>query len=96
MDNVKLVAISSASMIGFLLPFMTSAALFTMSPFASYMASSGMGIIPYDDPHNLYIVGGRPFPKELRPLINSDLVIAIGFDMVEYDPVIWNAVRNNY
>ena len=48
------------------------------------------GIVPYDDPHNLYIVGGRPFPKELRPLINSDLVIAIGFDMVEYDPVIWN------
>ena len=48
------------------------------------------GIIPYDDPHNLYIVGGKPFPKELRPLINSDLVIAIGFDMVEYDPVIWN------
>jgi len=48
------------------------------------------GILPYDDPNNLFIVGGRPFPIELRPLIHSDLVIAIGFDMVEYDPIIWN------
>ncbi len=48
------------------------------------------GILPYDDPNNLFIVGGRPFPIEMRPLIHSDLVIAIGFDMVEYDPVIWN------
>jgi acetolactate synthase-1/2/3 large subunit len=48
------------------------------------------GILPYDDPKNLFIVGGRPFPIELRPLMRSDLVIAIGFDMVEYDPVIWN------
>ncbi len=48
------------------------------------------GILQYDDPNNLFVVGGRPFPIELRPLIHSDLIIAIGFDMVEYDPVIWN------
>lgn len=48
------------------------------------------GIVPYDDPANFFVVGGRPYPNKLRPLINSDLIIAIGFDMVEYDPVIWN------
>ncbi len=48
------------------------------------------GILPYEDPNNFFIVGGRPYPIKLRPLINSDLIISIGFDMVEYDPVIWN------
>jgi len=48
------------------------------------------GIISFDDPMNFFVVGGRPYPNKLRPLINSDLIIAIGFDMVEYDPVIWN------
>ncbi|MCL4350225.1 MAG: acetolactate synthase large subunit [Candidatus Thermoplasmatota archaeon] len=48
------------------------------------------GMLPYDHPLNLFTIGGRPFPMELRPLIHSDLVIAVGFDIVEYDPVIWN------
>ncbi len=48
------------------------------------------GIVPYDNPNNFFVVGGVPYPQKLRPLINSDLILAIGFDMVEYDPVIWN------
>ncbi len=57
-------------------------------PFVStFMAK---GILPYDHDRNLFVVGGKPFEKSLRPLISSDLVIAIGFDMVEYDPAIWN------
>ncbi len=57
-------------------------------PFVStFMAK---GILPYDNPRNLFVVGGKPFEQKLRPLLASDLVIAIGFDMVEYDPVTWN------
>lgn len=48
------------------------------------------GILPFDHPKNLFAVGGKPYPKGMRPLHSSDLIIAIGFDLVEYDPVIWN------
>ena len=48
------------------------------------------GILPYDHPKNLFAVGGKPYPKGMRPLHSSDFIIAIGFDLVEYDPVIWN------
>lgn len=49
------------------------------------------GILPFDHPNNLFTVGGHPYKEELRPLHHADLVIAIGFDLVEYDPVVWNA-----
>ncbi len=48
------------------------------------------GILPFDHPRNLFTVGGHPYPEELRPLHNADLIIAVGFDLVEYDPVVWN------
>lgn len=51
------------------------------------------GILPFAHPRNLFSVGGTPYPEGLRPLHASDLVIAIGFDLVEYDPVNWNADR---
>ena len=60
----------------------------TNLPFVStFMAK---GILPYDHDRNLFVVGGRPFENRMRPLLASDLIIAIGFDMVEYDPVTWN------
>lgn len=49
------------------------------------------GILPFDHPRNLFSVGGKPYPEGLRPLHASDLVVAVGFDLVEYDPVNWNA-----
>lgn len=51
------------------------------------------GIVPFEHPRNLFSVGGKPYPPGLRPLHASDLVIAVGFDLVEYDPVTWNADR---
>ncbi len=51
------------------------------------------GILPFDHPRNLFTVGGKPYPEGLRPLHSSDLVIAIGFDLVEYDPINWNSDR---
>ncbi len=51
------------------------------------------GIVPFDHPRNLFIVGGKPYPPGMRPLHSSDLVIAVGFDLVEYDPITWNRDR---
>lgn len=48
------------------------------------------GIVPFEHPRNLFIVGGKPYPVGMRPLHSSDLVIAVGFDLVEYDPITWN------
>ncbi len=48
------------------------------------------GVVPFDHPMNQFTVGGKPYPPGLRPLHASDLVIAVGFDLVEYDPVTWN------
>lgn len=52
------------------------------------------GILPYDHPRNLFSVGGKPYPPGLRPLHEADFVIAIGFDLVEYDPETWNHDRS--
>ena len=52
------------------------------------------GVIPFNHPMNLFVVGGKPYPPGMRPLHASDLVIAVGFDIVEYDPVIWNSDRS--
>ncbi len=51
------------------------------------------GLVPFEHPCNLFSVGGEPYPPGMRPLHASDLVIAVGFDLVEYDPVTWNADR---
>lgn len=51
------------------------------------------GVVPFDHPGNLFSVGGKPYPPGLRPLHASDLIIAVGFDLVEYDPVTWNSDR---
>jgi acetolactate synthase-1/2/3 large subunit len=42
------------------------------------------GILEFDHPRNLFTVGGDPYTIDLRPLANADLVIAVGFDRVEY------------
>jgi acetolactate synthase-1/2/3 large subunit len=52
------------------------------------------GMLPFDHPRNLFTVGGTPYKEGLRPLGAADLVIAIGFDLVEYDPATWNRDRN--
>lgn len=54
----------------------------------TYMAK---GILPFEHPRNLFTVGGQPLAMGLRPLHEADLIIAIGFDIVEYDPMTWNS-----
>ncbi|QWI73012.1 acetolactate synthase large subunit (plasmid) [Bacillus mycoides] len=48
------------------------------------------GFLPFEHPLNLFAIGGRPTTEGLLPLTTSDLVITIGFDLVEYDPETWN------
>ncbi|OKP67713.1 hypothetical protein A3842_27960 [Paenibacillus sp. P3E] len=53
----------------------------------TYMAK---GILPFDHPNNLFAVGGTTGSDRLLPLLEADLVIAVGYDLIEYDPVVWN------
>ncbi len=50
----------------------------------------GKGAMPWTSPMNLLTVGVLPRDYELAGLDESDLVICIGFDFVEYDPRSWN------
>jgi acetolactate synthase I/II/III large subunit len=50
----------------------------------------GKGTIPWTSPVSLLTIGVLPGDYELGGLDESDLVICIGFDFVEYDPRSWN------
>ncbi|GGI17915.1 acetolactate synthase large subunit [Gottfriedia solisilvae] len=53
----------------------------------SFMAK---GILPFEHPRNLFTIGGATYSNLLHPLRNADLVISIGFDIVEFEPTTWN------
>src|SRR3989475_140242 len=50
----------------------------------------GKGTMPWTSPMNLLTIGVLPQDYELARLDESDLVICVGFDFVEYDPRSWN------
>jgi len=50
----------------------------------------GKGTMPWTSPMNLLTIGVLPRDYELARLDESDLVICVGFDFVEYDPRSWN------
>lgn len=50
----------------------------------------GKGAIPWTSPMNLLTIGVLPRDYELAGLDDSDLVICVGYDFVEYDPRSWN------
>lgn len=49
------------------------------------------GIIPYDNPYSLWTVGIPQRDFQNKILEDADLVIAVGYDIVEYAPAKWNA-----
>src|SRR2546427_182848 len=51
----------------------------------------GKGAIPWTSPMSLLTIGILPRDHELAGLDDSDLVICVGYDFVEYDPRSWNA-----
>ena len=50
----------------------------------------GKGTIPWTSPVSLFTIGVLPGDYELAGLDESDLVVCVGFDFVEYDPRSWN------
>ncbi len=50
----------------------------------------GKGAIPWTSPMSLLTIGILPRDHELAGFDDSDLVICMGYDFVEYDPRTWN------
>ncbi|MGD0057364.1 MAG: acetolactate synthase large subunit [Methanomassiliicoccales archaeon] len=48
------------------------------------------GILPFDDRHSLHSVGRRTHDFMRKAFEAADLVIAVGYDAIEYQPVFWN------
>ncbi len=49
------------------------------------------GVIPCDSPYSLWTVGIPQFDYVDSVLADADLIIAVGYDIVEYNPVKWNS-----
>ena len=54
----------------------------------------GKGIVPDSDPLSLYTIGfpGRDYAA--RVVEQADVVVAVGYDFVEYAPCLWNPYRD--
>jgi acetolactate synthase-1/2/3 large subunit len=50
----------------------------------------GKGLIDYEDPHGIGVVGLQNRDYELAGFDEADVVITVGYDLVEHDPVNWN------
>ncbi len=50
----------------------------------------GKGAVPRSDPHCLYTIGLQGGDYANRAIDESDLVICVGYDLVEYSPAYWN------
>ena len=49
------------------------------------------GVIPFDDPYSMWTIGIPQKDYVDVILEQADLVIAVGYDIVEYAPAKWNA-----
>ena len=50
----------------------------------------GKGAVPRTDPHCMFTVGLQAKDYAVHLLNQADLVIAVGYDLVEYHPSLWN------
>ena len=53
----------------------------------------GKGVIPRDDPHCLFTMGLQARDHITCEMEKADLVICVGYDLVEYHPRFWNIGR---
>ncbi|MEZ5826052.1 MAG: acetolactate synthase large subunit [Geminicoccaceae bacterium] len=53
----------------------------------------GKGAVSLDDPHCLFTVGLQGKDHVLDAFYKADLIIAVGYDLVEYAPSFWNKGR---
>ena len=48
------------------------------------------GIIPFDDPYSMWTIGIPQKDYQNQILADADLILAVGYDLVEYAPQKWN------
>jgi len=53
------------------------------------------GCVDYDKSYCLFTIGLGAKDRVMNVLDKSDLIITLGFDMVEYPPGLWNSERNH-
>ncbi len=54
----------------------------------------GKGAIPDDNPLSLYAIGLQSHERVSKAFELADLILAIGYDLVEYAPSIWNPLND--
>jgi acetolactate synthase-1/2/3 large subunit len=50
----------------------------------------GAGAVPFDHPLSLHTVGLRKHDFMMKAFQNADLIILVGYDVLEFQPVFWN------
>lgn len=48
------------------------------------------GVIPFDNPYSMWTIGIPQKDYQNKIMEEADLVIAVGYDIVEYAPAKWN------
>ena len=56
----------------------------------------GKGVLPASHPQCLFTVGLQARDFVARAIEDSDLVIAVGYDLVEYSPTLWNRGKDKH
>ena len=54
------------------------------------MTFMGKGAVAMDDPHCLFTLGLQGRDHIIAALEDSDTIISVGYDLVEYAPSLWN------
>ena len=65
-----------------------------MTGICSMNTFMGKGVISDSSEHHLQTIGIKEADHALIAMKESDLVIAIGYDLVEYSPKFWNGIKN--
>ncbi len=55
----------------------------------------GKGAVAMSDPHCLFTIGLQGQDHVIRAFQEADVVISVGYDLVEYAPAFWNADRRH-
>lgn len=55
----------------------------------------GKGAVPMDDQHSLFTMGLQGRDHVIKAFAESDVVITVGYDLVEYSPEAWNSGRDH-
>jgi acetolactate synthase I/II/III large subunit len=55
----------------------------------------GKGAVPMDDQHSLFTMGLQGRDHVIKAFADSDVVITVGYDLVEYSPEFWNSGRDH-